>query len=89
MHGEFRARGYKPELQRLDGAWRARCLSPIHAAPIDGLYGIVNLVAVPKIVYSLPADRELGLRLGARSYITKPFSTKVLISEIENALEGS
>ena len=36
---------------------------------------------------SLPTERELGLRLGARSYVTKPFSTKVLIAEIQNALE--
>jgi len=33
-----------------------------------------------------PSERELGLKLGARSYITKPFSTKVLITEIEQAL---
>jgi len=36
---------------------------------------------------TLPSERDLGLRLGARSYITKPFSTKVLIREIEIALE--
>ena len=36
---------------------------------------------------TLPSERDLGLRLGARSYITKPFSTKVLIREIETALE--
>jgi len=36
---------------------------------------------------TLPSERDLGLRLGARSYITKPFSTKVLIREIESALE--
>ncbi len=36
---------------------------------------------------TLPTERDLGLRLGARSYITKPFSTKVLIREIESALE--
>lgn len=35
---------------------------------------------------SLPSERELGLRLGAFSYITKPFSTKVLIQELELAL---
>ena len=49
----------------------------------------MHLPIVMLTARSLPADRELGLRLGARSYITKPFSTKVLISEIENALEGS
>jgi DNA-binding response OmpR family regulator len=38
---------------------------------------------------TLPSERDLGLRLGARSYITKPFSTKVLIREIETALEPS
>ena len=47
----------------------------------------MHLPIVMLTARSLPADRELGLRLGARSYITKPFSTKVLISEIENALE--
>ena len=36
---------------------------------------------------SLPTERELGIRLGARSYVTKPFSTKVLIAEIQSALE--
>ena len=36
---------------------------------------------------TLPAERELGLRLGACAYVTKPFSTKVLIQEIESALE--
>ena len=35
---------------------------------------------------TLPAERDLGLRLGAASYITKPFSTKVLVQEIEKAL---
>jgi two-component system alkaline phosphatase synthesis response regulator PhoP len=37
---------------------------------------------------TLPSERDLGLRLGARSYITKPFSTKVLIKEMESALES-
>lgn len=36
---------------------------------------------------SLPEDRALGLSLGATSYITKPFSTKVLIDQIQQALE--
>jgi len=49
----------------------------------------MHLPIVMLTARSLPADRELGLRLGAHSYITKPFSTKVLISEIENALDGS
>ena len=35
---------------------------------------------------TLPAERDLGLRLGAVSYVTKPFSTKVLVQEIERAL---
>ena len=35
---------------------------------------------------SLAADRSLGLGLGATGYITKPFSTKVLVQEIEKAL---
>lgn len=35
---------------------------------------------------TLPSERDLGLRLGASSYLTKPFSTKVLIQEIEKAL---
>jgi CheY-like chemotaxis protein len=34
----------------------------------------------------IPSERDLGLRLGASSYLTKPFSTKVLIQEIEKAL---
>lgn len=37
---------------------------------------------------SLPAERDLGLQLGAASYVTKPFTTKVLIREIEHALES-
>ena len=35
---------------------------------------------------SLPADRELGLSLGASAYITKPFSTRALVQEIERVL---
>jgi DNA-binding response OmpR family regulator len=35
---------------------------------------------------TLPSERDLGLRLGAASYVTKPFSTKVLVQEIEKAL---
>jgi DNA-binding response OmpR family regulator len=35
---------------------------------------------------TLPAERDLGMRLGASSYVTKPFSTKVLVQEIEKAL---
>ena len=35
---------------------------------------------------NLPSERELGLRLGAATYITKPFSTKALIAEIEKVL---
>ena len=35
---------------------------------------------------TLTAERDLGLRLGAVSYVTKPFSTKVLVQEIEKAL---
>ena len=51
--------------------------------------GTAYLPIVMLTARTLPAERELGLRLGARSYITKPFSTKVLIQEIESALEGS
>jgi DNA-binding response OmpR family regulator len=35
---------------------------------------------------TLPSERDLGLRLGAASYLTKPFSAKVLMQEIEKAL---
>ncbi len=35
---------------------------------------------------SLPSERDEGLAVGASSYVTKPFNTKVLIREIENAL---
>ena len=45
--------------------------------------------AIPVIMLTartLPAERDLGLRLGASSYVTKPFSTKVLVQEIEKAL---
>jgi two-component system alkaline phosphatase synthesis response regulator PhoP len=51
--------------------------------------GTAYLPIVMLTARTLPAERELGLRLGARSYITKPFSTKVLIKEIESALEGA
>ena len=34
---------------------------------------------------TLPAERLGPLRLGAASYVTKPFSTKVLVQEIEKA----
>lgn len=36
---------------------------------------------------SLPSERDLGMQLGAASYVTKPFSTKVLMHEIEQVLE--
>jgi two-component system phosphate regulon response regulator PhoB len=36
---------------------------------------------------SLPSERDAGLAAGAFSYVTKPFNTKVLIREIEQALE--
>jgi DNA-binding response OmpR family regulator len=49
--------------------------------------GTADLPIVMLTARTLPAERDLGLRLGARSYVTKPFSTKVLIKEIENALE--
>jgi len=45
--------------------------------------------AIPIIMLTartLPAERDLGIRLGAASYVTKPFSTKVLVQEIEKAL---
>lgn len=35
---------------------------------------------------SLPADRSLGLRLGAAGYITKPFSTRAVIDRIGEIL---
>jgi len=49
--------------------------------------GTRDLPIVMLTARTLPSERDLGLRLGARSYITKPFSTKVLIREIETALE--
>jgi len=45
--------------------------------------------AVPVIMLtarSLASDREQGLALGASAYITKPFSTRSLIQEIEQVL---
>ncbi len=47
--------------------------------------------AIPIVMLTartLPVERDLGLRLGARSYLTKPFSTKVLMKEIADALEA-
>jgi len=35
---------------------------------------------------SQPAGREQGLALGARAYITKPFSTRALVQEIGRVL---
>ena len=35
---------------------------------------------------SLPAERDLGLRLGAVAYVTKPFSTSALVEEIRRAI---
>ncbi len=48
-----------------------------------------HLPVVMLTARNLPADRDLAMRLGARSYVTKPFSTKVLIQEIESALDAS
>jgi len=50
--------------------------------------GTTRLPIVMLTARTLPSERDLGLRLGARSYVTKPFSTKVLIAEIETALDG-
>jgi DNA-binding response OmpR family regulator len=36
---------------------------------------------------SLPSERDQGLALGAASYVTKPFTTKILMREIEQAME--
>ncbi len=36
---------------------------------------------------SLPSERDQGLALGAASYVTKPFTTKILIREIEQAIQ--
>lgn len=49
--------------------------------------GTARLPIVMLTARTLPAERDLGLRLGARSYVTKPFSTKVLLREIELALD--
>ena len=38
---------------------------------------------------SLASDRDQGLALGASAYITKPFSTRSLIQEIERVLARS
>lgn len=35
---------------------------------------------------SLPAERDLGMRLGAAAYVTKPFSTAALVEEIRKVL---
>lgn len=45
--------------------------------------------AVPIIMLtarSLPSERDLGLRLGAAAYVTKPFSTLALVEEIRRAI---
>jgi CheY-like chemotaxis protein len=47
--------------------------------------------AIPVIMLtarSLPSDRDQGLALGASAYITKPFSTRLLIQEIERVLSA-
>jgi DNA-binding response OmpR family regulator len=49
--------------------------------------GTTHLPIVMLTARTLPSERDLGLRLGARSYVTKPFSTKILLREIESALE--
>jgi CheY-like chemotaxis protein len=36
-----------------------------------------------------PADQEIGLRLGADAYITKPFSPQRLIDTIQGLLDGA
>jgi len=48
--------------------------------------GTATLPVIMLTARTLPAERDLGLRLGAASYVTKPFSTKVLVQEIEKAL---
>ena len=49
--------------------------------------GTSHVPVVMLTARSLPSEREFGLSLGAWSYVTKPFSTKVLINEIQDALE--
>jgi len=48
--------------------------------------GTTRVPVIMLTARTLPAERDLGLRLGASSYVTKPFSTKVLVQEIEKAL---
>lgn len=48
--------------------------------------GTASIPVIMLTARTLPAERDLGLRLGATSYVTKPFSTKVLVQEIEKAL---
>jgi two-component system, OmpR family, alkaline phosphatase synthesis response regulator PhoP len=48
--------------------------------------GTAGIPVIMITARTLPAERDLGLRLGASSYVTKPFSTKVLVQEIEKAL---
>jgi CheY-like chemotaxis protein len=48
--------------------------------------GTAGIPIIMLTARTLPAERDLGLRLGASSYVTKPFSTKVLVQEIEKAL---
>lgn len=48
--------------------------------------GTASIPVIMLTARTLPAERDLGLRLGAASYVTKPFSTKVLVQEIEKAL---
>ena len=37
---------------------------------------------------NLPSEKALGLQLGASAYITKPFSTRTLIEELQRVLSN-
>ena len=47
-----------------------------------------NLTSVVLTAKGQDADRETALRLGAREFVTKPFSPKKLLARIEGLLDG-
>lgn len=58
---------------------------------LEQLRGQTETVALPIIMltaHGREVEREKGMALGADDYITKPFSTQVLVEKVKTLLDG-
>lgn len=59
---------------------------------LERLKGDPRTAEIPVIVLTgrcHPAERAMGLRLGAARFLTKPFSTKALLLELDGVLDAA